>query len=127
MCTKKFHHMHINLKSNADGAKKGLQLKEMATDLSKFLQFGEQLDIKLVSSFKCIERYTEELVRRQIGPSGIIGKLTAFGMMMSFVLHSELYILAVVFQIDGIPTYPFYFFMVTCSYTDIQLWCPKTI
>ena len=59
-------------------------------------------------------------MRRQIGPSGIIGKLTAFGMMMSFVLHSELYselhILAVVFQIDGIPTYPFYGYLFIYRY-----------
>ena len=32
-------------------------------------------------------------MRRQIGPSGIIGKLTALGTAMSFVMHSELYIL----------------------------------
>lgn len=62
----------------------------MATDLSKFLRFaadGDDADITLVSSFKSIERFLEELEKRRVGPSGMISKLNTLCSSMSFVLH----------------------------------------
>lgn len=70
-------------------------LKEMTTDLSKFLhhargegvQPGAAPDIDKVSSYKAVEKYVEELGQRSVGPSGIIGKLNVIVSAQSFRLH----------------------------------------
>ena len=52
----------------------------MATDLSKYLYYSREEgttkpEIEKVASFKCIEAFIEELVKRQLGASGMISKL----------------------------------------------------
>lgn len=78
------------LGTDSGGGKKGSPVKEMATDLSKFLFFsckGQDLDMKRVASFKAVEAFVEELRRRKVGPSGIIGKLNVLMLAQSFLLY----------------------------------------
>lgn len=72
------------------GGKKPQQAKEMATDMSKFLYFcagPAPLDFDHATSSEDISRFTEELKRLGLGPSGIVSKLNVLCYAQSFMLH----------------------------------------